>query len=266
MPPSQIAVRRRQGNISSTPSKRPSSGSSAPMIGGSEAAFIVVVIVLAVIVILASIAIYCLLRKGEPSAADRAARRKYSIRGRGMRTHPLPIGLPGSLSEKIGSVFKGRRTGSGWVPARDEADEWDSTDEPLRVHHHDDLPYDGATHQQHQQHQREAYPLVGSAPPSHRATLTEASESLHTSRMASHVEDPSEEDFERDGPSIPHVQAPSGPDEVWLNARDGRGVLGSVGTGNDTSPMGYYAPQPRRADSGPEIPLFAGSAPFRHDI
>jgi len=226
----------------------------------------VVVIVLAAIVILASIAIYCLLRKGEPSAAERAARRKYSIRGRGMRTHPLPIGLPGSLSEKIGSVFKGRRTGSGWVPARDEADEWDSTDEPLRGvhhHHHEDLPYDPAAQQQ----QREAYPLVGSAPPSHRATLTEVSESLqHTSRMASRVEDPSEEDFDRDGPSIVHVQAPSGPDEVWLNARNGRGGLGDVGTGNDASPMGYYAPQPRRADSGPEIPLFAGSAPFRHDI
>ncbi|KAI9433923.1 hypothetical protein H4582DRAFT_2060599 [Lactarius indigo] len=248
------------GQITST---RPTSGSSAPKIGGSEAAFIVVVIALAAIVILASIAIYCLLRKGEPSAAERAARRKYSIRGRGMRTHPLPIGLPGSLSEKIGSVFKGRRTGSGWVPAHDEADEWDSTDEPLRVHHHhDDLPYD------RQHHQREAYPRVGSAPSSHRATLTEAPESLHTSRMASHVEDPSEEDFDGDGPSIVHIQAPSGPDEVWLNARDGsgRGGLGSVGTANDTIPMGYYAPQPRRADSGPEIPLFAGSTPFRHDI
>ncbi|KAH8980853.1 hypothetical protein EDB86DRAFT_3134538 [Lactarius hatsudake] len=241
------------GQITST---RPSSGSSAPMIGGSEAAFIVVVIALAAIVIFASIAIYCLLRKGEPSAAERAARRKYSIRGRGVRTHALPIGLPGSLSEKIGSVFKGRRTGSGWEPARDEADEWDSTDEPLRVqHHHHHDPY-------------EAHPRVGSAPPSHRATLTEAPESLHASRMASRVEDPSEEDFDGDGPSIVHVQAPSGPDEVWLNARDGsgRGGLGSVGTGNNTSPMGYYAPQPRRADSGPEIPLFAGSAPFRHDI
>ncbi|KAH9057076.1 hypothetical protein EDB83DRAFT_1063882 [Lactarius deliciosus] len=134
------------------------------MIGGSEAAFIVVVIALATIVILASIAIYCLLRKGEPSAAERAARRKYSIRGRGVRTHALPIGLPGSLSEKIGSVFKGRRTGSGWEPARDEADEWDSTDEPLRVHHH------------HHHDPYEAHPRVGSAPPSHRATLTEAPE------------------------------------------------------------------------------------------
>ncbi|KAH9029073.1 hypothetical protein EDB85DRAFT_1552818 [Lactarius pseudohatsudake] len=175
------------------------------MIGGSEAAFIVVVIVLAAIVILASIAIYCLLRKGEPSAAERAARRKYSIRGRGVRTHALPIGLPGSLSEKIGSVFKGRRTGSGWEPAHDEADEWDSTDEPLRVHRHHDDPYEA---------HRRARMRYGS-------TLVMAA---------------------------------------------GRGGLGSVGTGNDTSPMGYYAPQPRRADSGPEIPLFAGSTPFRHDI
>lgn len=224
------------------------------------------VIVLAAIVILASIAIYCLLRHGEPSAAERAARRKYSIRGRGARTHPLPIGLPGSsFSEKIGSVFKGRRTGAGWVPAHDEADEWDSTDEPLRVHHHHhDLPYDAAHEQL-----PETYPRVGSAPTSHRATLTEASESLHTSRIASHVEDPSEEDIDGDvPPAIVHAQAPSGPDEVWPNGRRGLGAV-AVGTwaSSETSPMGYYAPQPRRADSGSEIPLFAGSAaPFRRDI
>jgi len=214
------------------------------------------VIVLAAIVILASIGIYYLLRDKEPSAAERATRRKYSIRrgSGGARKHSLPIGLPGSLSEKIGSMFKGRRSGAGWEPANDEADEWDSTDEPLPVYHHADLPYD-APHQQ-------AYPRVGSVPPSQRTTLTEASET-YKSRMASHVDDPSEEGFNSDPMPIPHVQAPSGPDEVWLNAPDGRDGLGSVG---DIRHMGYYAPQPRRADSGPEIPLFAGSAPFRQDI
>lgn len=217
------------------------------------------VIVLAAIVILASIAIYYLLRDNEPSAAERATRRKYSIRGSGARTHSLPIGLPGSLSEKIGSMFKGRRTGAGWVPANDEADEWDSTDEPLPVYHRHDLPYDAPPQKQ----QRETYPRVGSAPSSRRTTLTEPSGS-HKSRMASHVEDPSEEDFHRDHLPILHVRAPSEPDEVWLNAHDGRGGLGSVGT--DTRHMSYYAPQPHRADSGAEIPLFAGSAPFRQDI
>ena len=211
-------------------------------------------IILAVIVIAASIAIYFLLRRErEPSAAG-----KYSVKASGARKHLLPIGLPGSLSEKIGNVFKGRRRGAGWVPAKDEADEWDSTDEPLPVYH-PELPYDAPQ-------QREAYPRVGSAAPSSRTTLTEASESIHKSRMASQVEDPSKEDFNRDHLSMPnahvHVQAPSGPDEVWLNARDSRGGLGSVGS-TDTRHMGYYAPQPRRADSGPEIPLFAGSVPFR---
>ena len=207
-------------------------------------------IILAVIVILASISIYYLLRNREPSSKERAARRKYSIKG-----SALPTGLPGSLSSKIGSWFKGRRRNSaGWEPAKDEEDEWDSKDEP--IHHLPDLPYDPA------------YPRVGSAPPSHRTTLTEVPESLYKSRMASHVEDHSQEDFGRYDPPPPsmppmpivRVQAPSAPDEVWLNAHDGRGGLGSIHTGAN---MSYYAPQPRRADSSPEIPLFAGSIPFR---
>jgi hypothetical protein len=73
--------------------------------------------------------------------ADRAARRKYTIRRGGMCSHPLPIGCQGSFSEKIGNLFKGRRAGigAGWMPARDvddnddlyEGGELDSTDEPL---------------------------------------------------------------------------------------------------------------------------------------
>jgi len=250
--------RRRPGVGSAPESTRPTPYivySNAPRIGGSEAAFIVVVIVLGIVVILASIGIYYLLRDREPSSTERAARRKYSIRGDGARKHSIPIGLPSSFSEKISSMFKGRRSGGGWMPAKDEADEWDSTDEP--VHHYPDLPYDPPPVAQ-----REAFPRVGSAPPSYRATLTESSESLHNSRMASHVEDPSDESF--DPPTMPmpgvHVQAPSAPDGVWLNAHDGRGGLGTVGTAGH---MGYHAPQPRRADSGPEIPLFAGSMPFR---
>lgn len=152
-------------------------------------------------------------------------------------------------------MFKGRRRNAGWVPANDEADEWDSKDEP--VNHLPDLPYDPAP---------TYYPRVGSAPPSQIATLTEASET-YKSREASHVEDTPVEDFGSYGPppmpmhpTIVHAQAPSAPDEVWLNDPYGRGGLGSVGT---ASHMAYYAPQPRRADSGPEIPLFAGSTPFR---
>lgn len=216
-----------------------------------------VVIILAFVVIFASIAIYYLLRNREPSSKERAARRKHSIRKEGA-THTLPIGLPSSFSQKIGNMFKGRRSDAGWVPANDEADEWDSKDEP--VNHLPDLPYDPAP---------VYYPRVGSAPPSQRATLTEPSES-HKSRMASHVEDTPVEDFGSYGPPPPppmpmpptivHAQAPSAPDEVWLNDPYGRGGLGSVGTANH---MGYHAPQPRRADSGPEIPLFAGSTPFR---
>jgi len=256
-------MRRPPKSIHQTTQPISGSSSNSPKIGGSEAAFIVLVIILVVIVIFASIGIYYLLRDGEPSDADRAARRKYSIRGSGARKHSLPIGLPGSISGKISSLFKGRRTGAGWVPANDandEADEWDSKDEPLPAYHHPDLPYDAPPKQQ--------YPRVGSAPSSHRTTLTEASESLHKSHMASQVDDPSEEeDFNRVRFPIVHVQAPSGPDGVWLNAHDGRrGGLGGVDTDTDTRHMGYYAPQPRRADSGPEIPLFAGSTPFRQDI
>jgi len=255
---SKPAPRRRPG-LGSGQTTRPTPYivySNAPTIGGSKAAFIVLVIILGIIAILASIGIYYLIRDREPSSKERDARRKYSIKGDGARKY-----LPSTLSEKISSVFhRGRRSGAGWVPANDEADEWDSKDEP--THHLPDLPYDPVA-------QREVFPRVGSAPSSHRATLTEASESLYKSRKASHVEDPSfQEDFARLGPppmSMPtvHVQAPSAPDEVWLNAHDARGRLGSVSTGGH---MGHYAPQPRRADSGPEIPLFAGSTPFRQDI
>jgi hypothetical protein len=225
--------------------------SNAPKIGGSEAAFIVLVIILAIVVIFASIAIYYMIRDRSRSSEERAERHKYSVKKDDERKHAFSIG---SLSEKIRGMFKGRRKRAGWEPANDEADEWDSKDEP--VNHLPDLPYDPAP----------AYPHVGSAPKSHRATLTEASESLHKSRMASHVEDTSSiEDYARHGPPpmfMPtvHAQAPSAPDVVWLNAPDSRGGLSNVGT---LGHVDYYAPQPRRADSGPEIPLFAGSIPFR---
>ncbi|KAI0303350.1 hypothetical protein B0F90DRAFT_1363244 [Multifurca ochricompacta] len=225
------------------------------------------VIILVVIIIVASIAIYFLLRNGEPSAAERAARRKYSIRRRGMRVHPLPIGLPGSLSEKIGSMFKGRRAGAGagWVPASDEMEEWDSTDEPLRERERDEDHLHPHHHRDVVVHEQEVdgFPRVGSAPVSRRATLTEASESAHASRTASHVDSVG---FESDDPPPDlHVQAPSvptpEPDEEWLNSGDNRNGLGGGGVGGGGTSLSYFAPQPRRANSGHDIPLFAGSTP-----
>jgi hypothetical protein len=225
----------------------------------------VLVILLAVIVIAATAGIYLLLRYGEPSTADRVARRKYSIRRRGVRIHPLPIGLPSSFGEKIGSVFKGRRAGGGWVPARDEEeDEWDTTDEPLREreqgHHHPDEVCDP-------QQQRDGYPRVGSAPASRPPTLTEASEPAQVSRTASHV-DTDESSSASFGRDASYVHAPSArtpePEGEWFSAGDHtRPPVTSAGS-RDPNSVGYIAPQPRRADSvGHDIPLFAGSTPFR---
>lgn len=239
------------------------------------------VIVLAAIVVVAGAGIFFLLRNGEPSDADRAARRKYSIRRRGVRAHPLPIGLPGSLSEKISSVFKGRRAGSsaGWMPARDVDDddlyaggEWDTTDEPLRVRERGLDRHGGGTLAYEQQHHDGGeYPRVGTASASRHATLTEASteSGTHKSRSASHVnadeESSSPESFGRIASPVALVQAPSQSvlsEGEWLNARDTRSGVDS-GSGAAT-PLGYLTPVPRRADSGQEIPLFAGSTPFRH--
>ncbi len=242
------------------------------------------VILLAVIVIAASAGIYVLLRNGEPSPADRAARRKYSIRRHGVRSHPLPIGLPGSFSKKISSVFKGRRagTGPGWMPARDFDDddelyaggEWDSTDEPLRVREHEHDHHDDVSLAYEQQQHNEddlGYPhvRVSAAPASRHAALTETSaeSGTHQSRSASHVdprdETSSPEGFGRDSSLAALTRTP---DEEWLTARDTRsGVDNGRGAGADraTTPLGSLTPEPRRADSGYEVPLFAGSAPFR---
>jgi len=252
--------------------------------------------VLAVIVIASLAGIYFLLRYGEPSSADRAARRrKYSIRRRGVRTHPLPIGLPGSLSEKIGSMFKGRRAGAGWVPAHDEddgddggdggyrvgANVWDSTDEPLHEREldrgfHGDDEY--------------LYPRVGSTPAS-RFTVEATAADTHRSREATHVDAAGAESSARllgsaaaPASPAPATQAPvpasalapalapslvqrEVPDEAWHNADDTRSGVGGGGADGShaASSLGYYAPQPRRADSGYEIPLFAGSTPFGQD-
>ncbi|KAI0255349.1 hypothetical protein BJV78DRAFT_759738 [Lactifluus subvellereus] len=237
--------------------------SNAPRIGGSEAGKLALSLRkwnIPIIVIAASAGIYFLLRYGEPSAAERTARRKYSIRRRGVHAHPLPIGLPGSFGEKISNVFKGRRAASGWVPARDEEDEWATTDEPLRErHHHEAAEY---------QRQRDEFSRVGSAPVSRPAMLTEPSDAAAlVSRSASHVDadGSSVADFGRNASPILSVPAPSmptpEPEEEWLNAGESRPTVRDGG-GRGAHPMGYFAPQPRRADSG-DIPLFAGSVPFR---
>jgi hypothetical protein len=221
----------------------------------------VLVIVLASIVIAASAGIYFLLRYGEPSAADRAARRKYSIRRRDVRAHPLPIGLPGSLSEKISSVFKGHRAGGGWMPAKDVDDddlyaggEWDTTDEPLRG-----LGHHGAVSLEYkqQQHDGDEYLRVGTAPSRHTSLTEESMESgTHRSHSASHVD--ADDDFVRDASQSVLTRQP---DEEWINARDTRS--GADNGSGAASPQGYLTPVPRRADSGHEIRLFAGSTPFQ---
>jgi len=249
----------------------------------------VLVIVLAAIVIASSAGIYFLLRYGEPTPADRASRRhKYSIRRRGLRTHPLPIGLPGSLGEKIGSVFKGRR--AGWVPARDDDyGEWDTTDEPLRVRapeHHAIFDVDNDNDNDNHDgdgdgdgRQRDEYLRVGSTPASRLTALSESTTAdTHRSRDATLVEAGAETSpgllraaspaaFGQIPARATSVTAQVVPDEEWLDA--GRDTTSSVGRGSaegghaNAEQLAYYAPQPRRADSEQEIPLFAGSVPFR---
>jgi hypothetical protein len=108
-------------------------------------AFIAIIIVLAVIVLAACTGIFLLLRYWEPTEQERNRRRRFSIRRAGASVaHPLPIGLRdatpgapvGSLSEKLGNMFRGRRQGSGWQTAPDD-DEWDSGDEEMAVHRHE---------------------------------------------------------------------------------------------------------------------------------
>jgi len=253
----------------------------------------VLVILLAVILIASSTGIYFLLHNGGPSAAGRAARRKYSVRRKGVRAHLLPIRLPSSLSEKISSVFKGRRAGAGWVPTRGEDDdggegEGATTVEHLRVrdpecHNDDDNDDDDnrdsgdvtvAYEQQYHYDQQldSSYLRVGSAPASRHAALTEVTlESAHRPRSASHVDAGAETvaHFGReDSPSAP-VLAPLfptvEPDEDWLDARAPGSGAGdrSADSGNVSRIMGYLTPQPRRADSGHEITLFAGTTPFQ---
>jgi hypothetical protein len=122
-----------------------------------------------------------------------------------------------------------------------------------------------------QQHDGDEYPRVGIASASRHTTLTEASteSGTHKSRSASHVnaddELSSPESFGQTAYPVALVQAPSQsvlPNEDWVNARDTRS--GDDNGGGAARPLGYLTPEPRRADSGQEIPLFAGSTPFRH--
>ena len=105
------------------------------------AAFIAIIVVLGLVFIGACIGIFVLLRYWDPSEKERAARKRYSIRRRGL-PHPLPIGLretgegsagapaSGTLTEKLGNMFRGRRQGSGWQPANED-DDWEVEDEQM---------------------------------------------------------------------------------------------------------------------------------------
>ncbi|KAI0312117.1 hypothetical protein OF83DRAFT_689530 [Amylostereum chailletii] len=126
----------------STPSPSPTHTSSAPKINGSEGAFVAIVVVLGVVFVLACVGIFLLLRFWEPNHHERERRRKFSIRRKEATrsAHPLPIGLHdpeapvyGSLTDKLGNMFRGRRQGSGWVQTHD--DDWDSGDEMTAVDH-----------------------------------------------------------------------------------------------------------------------------------
>jgi hypothetical protein len=109
-----------------------------------------------------------------------------------------------------------------------------------------------------QQHDGDEYPRVGTAPTSH-PTLT-AESGAHRSHSASHVDagDAFPDQFGRDDSPVPLTRKP---DEEWLNARSPRSGADN-GSGTAT-PLRYLTPEPRRADSGHEIPLFAGSTPFQ---
>jgi len=258
--------------------------SHEPKIGGSETAFIVLVIILAVILVASSTGIYFLLRNGEPSATGRAARRKYSSRGKSIRAPSFSIGLPGSLSEKLGSMFKSRRAGAGWVPTSGE-DDGATTVEHVRMRdpecHNDDddndrddgnvtVAYEQQQQQYHcnQDQQPDSYLRVGSTPASRHATLTEVTlESAHRPRSASHV-DPGVGTVayfgREDSPSAP-VPAPSFPTvepDEWLDARAPRSGVRDR-SANVSGIVGY---QPRRADSGHEVTLFAGTPAFQQDV
>jgi hypothetical protein len=114
-----------------------------------------------------------------------------------------------------------------------------------------------------QEHDGDVYPHVGITPASRHATLTEASteSGTHRSRSASHVdtghESSSPDSFGRDDPPVPLIRKPH---EEWLNAHPRSGADNGGGT---ATPLRYSTPEPRRADSGHEIPLFAGSTPFQ---
>ncbi|KAI0285239.1 hypothetical protein BC826DRAFT_1052484 [Russula brevipes] len=230
------ALRRQDGTASTSTAATPTEHvSHVPEIGGSEAAFIVLVIVLAVIVIAASTGIYLLLRYGEPTSADLVARRKYSIRRRGIRAHPLP-GLPGSLGEKIGSLLREREL------------------DPRRDGEAVDL------YQQRHQQQRDGYLRVGAVPVSCHPVLTEpTTESTHKSRSASHVDPRSEPavSFGREAPgALVQASVPTHepePDEEWFDADDTiSGIADGIpdGSNGTVNPLGYFTSHPHRADSG----------------
>jgi hypothetical protein len=190
-------------------------------------------------------------------------RRKYSIRSHGRRSHPLPIGIPSSFSEKISNVFKGRRAARGWVPARDEEDEWDTRDEPLRERESVSQQFHHDGEYEPRQRQLDELPRVGSASASYHATLTEPSEVGQLSRSASHV-DPDETSSSTLGRDAQVHSAPNTePEEGWLNADYTTRPTITVGGSGSPTPVDNFAPQPRRVDSGQDIPLFAGSTPFR---
>ncbi|KAK0455186.1 uncharacterized protein EV420DRAFT_587356 [Desarmillaria tabescens] len=101
-----------------------------PKIGGSVGGFIALVVGLSLIILISCIAIFFLLREGEPSDEERAARRRR-YRQQALEYTYGPTASPqSSWSSKVKSVFGGTTSSSkgskrGWVQAG-SGDEWES--------------------------------------------------------------------------------------------------------------------------------------------
>ncbi|KAK0210154.1 hypothetical protein DFS33DRAFT_261936 [Desarmillaria ectypa] len=118
----------------------------SPKIGGSVGGFIALVVSLSLIILISCIAIFFLLREGEPSDEERAARRRR-YRQQALEYTYGPTSSPqSSWSSKVKSIFGGNSGSSkgskrGWVQAG-SGDEWES--ESIEEGRHPDVSQRGS--------------------------------------------------------------------------------------------------------------------------